>query len=177
MSDIKNIDARQLKDWLQSGEAILVDVREPVEFTEWRIPKAISMPLTNIDKHIKNLEGEKHKIVFQCLKGKRGEMAAEKAIEVLGSDVEIYNLEGGIETWDSAGFTIIRDSEKTGLPIMRQVHIAAGSLLLLFSLIALAGVKFGAIMTLFVGAGLLFAGLTGNCMMAMLLQKMPWNKK
>lgn len=176
MSKINTIDAEQLKDWLKSGEAVLVDVREPNEFTEWRIPQAISMPLTNIDKHLPKLDVETRKIVFQCLKGKRGEMAAEAALETFQEKHEIYNLTGGIETWDAAGFHITRDSEAKGMPIMRQVLITAGGLILLFSLLAIAGIKFGAYLSAFMGAGLLFAGVTGTCAMASALKKMPWNK-
>ncbi len=182
MSNVTHIDAKQLKAWLETGEAVLVDVREPHEFTEWRIPQAISMPLTNIDKHLPNLEGESRKIVFQCLKGKRGEMGAEAAIQALGEEVAIYNLTGGIEAWNGEGFTITRDgvapeAGTTSIPIERQVQIMAGGLVLLFSLFALAGIKFGAIISLLIGAGLLFAGLTGSCMAAAILKKTPWNKK
>lgn len=176
MSNFKNIDAQQLKAWLKTGEAVLIDVREPNEFTEWRIPQAISMPLTNIDKHLPNLDMESRKIVFQCLKGKRGEMAAEAAEAAFKGHHEVYNLTGGIESWDKAGLSITRDVESKGLPIMRQVLITAGSMVLLFSLLAIAGVKIGALLTAFVGAGLLFAGVTGWCGMALLLKKMPWNK-
>ncbi len=179
MSDIKSINAEQLKEWLETGEAVLVDVREPHEFASSHIPQAMSMPLTNIDKHLASLKGESRKIVFQCVRGKRGEMGAEVAVKALGSEAAIYNLAGGIEAWDVAGFAITRDDADSGggLPIARQVQVAVGSLLLLFSLLSLAGVKFASVVTLLIGAGLLFAGLTGSCMLAMLLVKMPWNKK
>ena len=63
------------------------------------------------------------------------------------------------------------------IELQRQVQIAAGSL-------ALLGVILGATVSpLFyalaglVGAGLTFAGLTGTCGMARLLQLMPWNRR
>lgn len=176
MSNINNIDAQQLKNWLKTGEAVLIDVREPSEFTEWRIPQAISMPLSSIDKHLPQLDVETRKIVFQCLKGKRGEMAATAALETFKEKHEIYNLTGGIETWDAAGFHLTRDSESQGISIMRQVLMTAGGLVLLFSLLAIAGVKAGAFLSAFMGAGLLFAGVSGTCAMAAVLKKMPWNK-
>ncbi len=176
MSHVKNIDAQQLKAWLDSGEAILVDVREPGEFTEWRIPQAMSMPLTNIEAHLPHLEGEKRKIVFQCLKGKRGEMGAEAAMKKF-ADADIYNLTGDIEAWDAAGMTITRDANQpSGLPIVRQAHITVGALVCFFSLLALFGVKFGAVMSLLTGGGLLLAGLTGTCAVSILLKQCPWNK-
>lgn len=176
MSTINTITPYQLKDWLSTREAILIDVREPDEFTQWRIPHAISMPLTGIDKHLPHLEGETRKVVFQCLKGKRGEMAAEAAKENFADSLDIYNLTGGIEAWESAGQTTLKQEKAAGIPLMRQVLIAAGSLVLLFSLLGLAGIKAGAFLSAFLGAGLMFAGITGVCGIATVLEKMPWNK-
>jgi hypothetical protein len=62
------------------------------------------------------------------------------------------------------------------IPIMRQVQIVAGGLILTFSLLGfLMNINFffGA---LFVGGGLFYAGLSGNCMMATMLGKLPFNK-
>lgn len=176
MNHIKTINANQLKDWLIAGDAILVDVREPDEFTQWRIPQAISMPLTGIDNHLPHLEGETRKVVFQCLKGKRGEMAAEAAQEKFADALEIYNLTGGIDAWDAAGQTTLKHEESQSIPLMRQVLIAAGTLVLSFSIMSLLGIKIGAVLSAFIGAGLMFAGVTGICGMAAVLQKMPWNK-
>lgn len=177
MSNIKTIDAKQLKNWLSTGEAILVDVREPNEFSQWHIPQATSMPLTYIDKCLPHLLGEKRKIVFQCLKGKRGEMAAQTAQAVL-TEHSLYNLVGGIEAWEAAELPVIEATNKstTKLPLVRQVLIAAGGLVLLFALWGLTGAKTGITLAAAMGVGLLFAGLTGNCALAKLLEKMPWNK-
>lgn len=176
MSSINTITPEQLKNWLNTGEAVLVDVREPDEFTNWRIPHAISMPLTGIDQHLPHLEGETRKVVFQCLKGKRGEMAAQAAKERFTNALDIYNLTGGIEAWESAGQTTLKHQKAAGIPIMRQVLITAGSLVLLFALLALMGIKTGTFLSAFIGAGLIFAGITGFCGIAAVLQKMPWNK-
>ncbi len=178
MSEVKHIDVQQLSEWLTSGEAILIDVREANEFSERRIPHAMSMPLTNFESYLPNIEGEKRKVVFQCAGGKRSEMAVEAALKKFGDSVEIYNLTGGIDAWAAKGFNVIRAQEGTAtLPIMRQVQIGAGSMVAFSSILALSGLKIGAFVTLFIGCGLTFAGLTGWCGMALLLQKMPWNKK
>lgn len=85
-------------------------------------------------------------------------------------------LEGGIEARKEAGLPVARDSNQP-IEIMRQVQIAAGSLVLI-------GVVLGALLhpafyglAGFVGAGLLFAGLSGWCGMAKLLALMPWNRR
>ncbi len=196
MNNFKNIDSKQLNEWLQAGEAVLVDVREPNEFTEWRICQATSMPLTNFDRHVESLQGEKRKIVFQCLKGKRGEMAATAAVAQL-PDAEIYNLEGGIEAWANDGFAYIsdavqsEDSEQSDssctkkctmqsamkkLPLHQQVFVVAGGLIAFFSLLGLLDFKLFSFLAFLMGGGLVYGGATGNCGLAKLLQKMPWNK-
>lgn len=176
---IKTVDAKQLKAWLESGEAVVVDVRDANEFNEWRIPQAVFIPLPTLETNMTILDNETRKIVFLCQTGPRGELAAKAAINKFGVQRDVYNLQGGLKAWDEAGFTMIRNQSNGGstMPIMRQVQVTAGSIVLVFSLLALLGVKFGAFVTLLIGCGLTFAGLSGWCGMAMVLQKMPWNQK
>ena len=89
---------------------------------------------------------------------------------------EAYILEGGLEAWRRAGLPVKTDSAQP-LELMRQVQIAAGSAVVL-------GVALGALISPwfyllpgFVGAGLIFAGATGFCGLARLLQTMPWNRR
>jgi hypothetical protein len=58
----------------------------------------------------------------------------------------------------------------------RQVRIAAGSLVLLGALLAWLVHPAFIALSAFVGAGLVFAGLTDTCGMGMLLARMPWNQ-
>lgn len=101
------ISPQTLQQWLKNDIAILVDVREADEFAEWHIPQARSLPLSKLDLQISGLQYETRKIVFQCLKGKRGEKAYIAASQFLRGK-EIYNLEGGIEAWEAEGLPIIR---------------------------------------------------------------------
>ncbi|MBV7433718.1 rhodanese-like domain-containing protein [Cardiobacteriaceae bacterium TAE3-ERU3] len=178
MSNVRTIDASSLAEKLQRGEVLLIDVREAAEFAECHIPNAISLPLTNIEPHFVQLSGETRTLVFQCQKGKRGELAAEQALVKVPGNKEIYNLTGGIEAWQQAALPVVstQSGGKKTLPLNRQVFIAVGSLIFIGSLLAIAGIKAGAILTLFVSCGLLVAGFTGWCGMALLLQKMPWNR-
>jgi rhodanese-related sulfurtransferase len=59
---------------------------------------------------------------------------------------------------------------------MRQVQIAAGSLVLLGLILSHAVAPGWIALTWFVGAGLMVAGITGFCGMARLLAVMPWNR-
>ena len=70
----------------------------------------------------------------------------------------------------------LRRLNNAPLPLMRQVQIAAGSLVLLGlglgSWVAPAWI----LLSWFVGAGQVFAGISGFCGMARLLALMPWNR-
>ena len=89
---------------------------------------------------------------------------------------ETFFLEGGLEGWKKAGLPVALDRSQP-IDLMRQVQIAAGSMVL-------TGVVLGALvnpgfyaLSGFVGAGLLFAGVSGFCGMARILGAMPWNKR
>lgn len=71
---------------------------------------------------------------------------------------------------------IVEDKSQP-LPLMRQVQIAAGALILLGVVLGYAVNSGFFLLSGFVGAGLTFAGLTGFCGMARLLAVMPWNRR
>ena len=89
---------------------------------------------------------------------------------------DAYVLSGGLDGWTKAGLPVATDA-KAPMEIMRQVQIAAGSLVLLGVVLgfAVAPAFFG--LSAFVGAGLTFAGATGFCGMARLLMLAPWNRR
>ncbi len=101
----KTIDTTTLKNWLESGDAVLVDVREQVEYDEVNIPDATLIPLGGIS--CDQLPSSEKKIVIHCLKGGRGQKACE-ALSSENSELELYNLEGGITAWIEAGLPVNR---------------------------------------------------------------------
>jgi rhodanese-related sulfurtransferase len=98
---VKNIDAKTLKNWLDNDQAILIDVRQPNEHSFQKINKAKLIPLNEICKEKLPLIGNK-KLVIHCQSGKRSLSACQKLLNE-NLDVEIYNLEGGINSWCSSG--------------------------------------------------------------------------
>ena len=84
-------------------------------------------------------------------------------------------VEGGTQAWIEAGLPVNRGQSRV-LPLMRQVQITVGFLSAAGALLALTVNKFFALIPLVVGCGLLFAGVTGFCGLALVLAKMPWNQ-
>jgi rhodanese-related sulfurtransferase len=86
----------------------------------------------------------------------------------------VVNVEGGTKAWDEAGLPVVRGQKAISLE--RQVRIAAGTLVLIGALLGYFAHPYWIGLSAFVGAGLIFAGVTDTCGMAMLLARMPWNR-
>ncbi len=175
---IEAIDSQQAREWLSSGEAVLVDVREPDEFRGEHIPGAISVPLSQVARisSLLTIPSGK-KVIFQCLKGGRGEKACEAFHSSDAEARESFNLAGGITAWKAAGLPVIGASlSAPRVSIFRQVQITVG-LLVLFSVLAGYFVTpVGFAVAAFFGAALAVAGISGWCGLALALGRMPWNK-
>jgi len=170
---IQEITAQELKAQMDKGLIQLIDVREPMENAEERIPNAILLPLSSFEP-AKALSLKKDKkLVIHCRSGKRSMQAAQKLAEA--GCQEVYNLQGGIQAWIENGFQTLK-SQNAPISLMRQVQISAGSLVVLGVILSYFVAQEFIFLSGFVGAGLVFAGITDTCALGMLLAKMPWNK-
>ncbi len=170
---IKTVDATTLKQWLERNEAVVVDVREPAEHASEKIEGAVSLPLAQVSKQTLP-EHQGKKLVVHCRSGMRSSNACQRLLAEDPS-LEIYNLEGGIKAWTDAGQGV-QCSGRRCLPLDRQIQIGIGVLILLATLLtAFVNLNFLWLIGFF-GVGLIFAGLSGFCGLAMLLSKMPWNQ-
>ncbi|QMT39858.1 rhodanese family protein [Neisseria shayeganii] len=162
---------QQAAEKLKDG-AVLVDIRSSGEYAHRHIDGALSLPLDQLS-HQALPAGRT--VIFSCLSGMRTRQNAATLAQCAGDCPEVYILEGGLNAWAKAGLPV---QVKPGQPldIMRQVQIAAGSLVLLGAVLGFAVSPWFYALCAFVGAGLLFAGLTGFCGMAKLLACMPWNR-
>jgi rhodanese-related sulfurtransferase len=171
---INSINPKTLQSWLKKQEAILLDVREIAENKVAKIKNSILIPLTNVDvDKLPNLNGKK--LVVHCKSGKRSLAACEKLL-AQNPDLEIYNLEGGIDAWKNDGLEI-SSGNKSFIPLERQVQITVGGAVFLGTLLGIFVAKIFLIIPLFFSAGLVFAGCSGWCGLAMLLAKLPFNQK
>lgn len=170
---IKSVDSATLRRWLDHGEAVVVDVREPAEHAAEKIEGAASLPLGSVCKQLlPPTQGKK--LVLHCHSGKRSTSACQKLLAE-DPDLEVYNLEGGISAWAQAQQPV-QSSGGFFLPLDRQVQLTIGLGVLAGSLLAYFVNPLFFLLTGFFGAGLTFAGLSGFCGLAMLMAKMPWNQ-
>jgi rhodanese-related sulfurtransferase len=170
---IPNIDAATAKRWLDEGDTVMIDVREPAEVAREHVPLARLAPLSSFDPAALAL-GPARRVVMLCASGIRSAKAGAQLAALGGR--EVVNLTGGIGAWKRAGLPVSAD-RATPLPIMRQVQLAAGALILLGAVLgALVHPWFFALCAV-VGAGLFIAGATGWCGMALLLQRLPYNRR
>jgi rhodanese-related sulfurtransferase len=170
---LKTVDAATLKRWMDSGEAVVVDVREPAEHDAENIEGAKLLPLGVVSKNTLPPTQDK-KLVFHCRSGKRSSNACEKMLAE-DPNLEVYHLEGGIVAWRAAGLQVVSSGNYL-LPLDQQVQLTIGLGVLAGSVLAYFVSPLFFLLTGFFGAGLIFAGLSGFCGLAMVMAKMPWNQ-
>lgn len=151
-----------------------LDVRTPTEFEACHIPGSVNVPLDRLPDFAGKLAADgSGPLTLVCRTGRRATEAA-RVLECSGV-AGGTPLEGGIEAWEAAGGAVERG--RPALSMERQVRIAAGLLAATGSLLALTVNPRFALVPLFVGSGLTFAGVTDTCGMALLLARLPWNRR
>jgi len=172
---VQTISPNELGDLVKSGRSVhVIDVRTPLEFREIHVNCATNIPLDKLDpaEIAKTRTISNESLYVICKSGARGKQACEKLIAAGQRDV--INVDGGTMAWEQAGLPVVRGQKAMSLE--RQVRIAAGSMVF-------AGMVLGSLvhpyfigLSGFVGAGLVFSGITDTCAMGMLIAKMPWNQ-
>jgi rhodanese-related sulfurtransferase len=161
------------------GGATLVDIREADEHAREKIAGARHMPLSKLNDadltaHLAIHPGKP--VVFHCKSGARTLANAPWLVDKLGGECEAYLIAGGLDAWKRAGLPVVADRRQP-LELQRQVQLGAGGLAFFGTLLGLLVSPWFFAVPLFVGLGLINAGLTGFCGMARLLMRMPWNRR
>jgi rhodanese-related sulfurtransferase len=172
---VTTISPRQLADLCQSGQIDLLDVRTPVEYRELHVAAARNVPLDKLDPAalMRTRNGSEDKPLYLiCRSGSRGEQACEKFLAA--GFTNVVNVEGGTLACVEGRLPVVRG--KKAISLERQVRLAAGLLVLLGALLGWLVHPAFVGLSAFVGAGLVFAGITDTCGMGLLLARMPWNQ-
>ena len=174
MSTIPTISVDQLADQRQRFGVDVIDVRTPVEFREVHLEIARNVPFDSLDPTavMNERSASDEPLYVICRGGIRGGVACQKFLDA--GYTNVVNVEGGTQAWLKAGLPVVHS--KKGISLERQVRIAAGLLVLLGAVLGFFWNIYFIGLSAFVGAGLVFAGVTDTCGMAMILAKMPWNQ-
>lgn len=168
-SMLTNISPREVAQGLQDKKIRLIDIRETDEFLRSSVAESESMPLSIISKL--SIDTSDKTIVFTCQTSVRTAKNSQ-LLESLAK-TSAYSMEGGLNAWDKEKLPLLKSCQ--GLSIFRQIQITAG-LIIILSFVLSTMFSSAIWVALFVGVGLLWAGISGFCGMGILLEKMPWNK-
>ncbi len=150
------------------ADPLIVDVRLPAEYRAQHLEPSRLLPLDELARRRGELPRDRE-IVLVCRTGSRARLAAT---ELGGFRTRV--LDGGLVAWREAGHPVVEG--KAHVSLERQVRIAAGALAAVGGALAMTGSPWVAIVPTFIGAGLVYAGITDRCGMAMLLGRLPYNR-
>ena len=99
---VKVVPAKTIMDWMESGDAVIIDVREVNEYVSGHIPGAHLNPLSSFDASKIPPLADNQKLVIHCRSGNRCGMASAKLV-ASGYQGEINRMQGGIFAWYQSG--------------------------------------------------------------------------
>lgn len=168
----RTIDVAALREQMAGGNApLIIDVRSHDEYDSGHIPFAVNIPLEEVDHRLDDLPPHTP-VVLVCNSGDRAGICFER-LSTHRDDVMV--LEGGTMAWIADGADVVRVT-RTSWAIERQVRLAAGILVLIGTVLTAFGAAGWLYLAMFIGAGLMFSGITNFCGMAKLIAILPWNK-
>jgi rhodanese-related sulfurtransferase len=153
--------------------AVLIDVRTPAEFAGAHAPAARNLPLDRLDPvAVRAMRGTGPLYVI-CRSGMRSKNACNQ-LAAAGLD-DLVDVDGGMNAWQAAGLPI-QGSGRSTFGVDRQVRSIIGGGVLIGAALAILVHPYWVGLSAFFGAGLLMAGLTDLCPLAILVARMPWNR-
>ncbi len=156
----------------QDTQTKILDVRSALEFSQLHIEPSLNIPIDMISAKINELSQSGQNYLVLCHTGNRAAMAADMLMQSGIHTVKV--MQGGIVHWQKEKLPVIKGQGTMSLE--RQVRVIAGSLILLGIIMSWLLNWAFIFISVFVSSGLIYAGLTDNCLMGMLLMKLPYNK-
>ena len=102
----KTIGQHELVSLINSGEAILVDVRAANDFSQGHIQGAINIPHTKMSNRFVELEKVKSKLVV--LTDQYGQHAPSAGKLLMSKGFEVRRLKGGMIEWKEQNMPVVR---------------------------------------------------------------------
>ena len=174
--NISTTTPKSLGNLIKNGQTVqLIDVRTPAEYRECHVISAQNIPLNSLDPKtiVESKKGSKETPLYIiCQSGNRAKKACEK-FNMIGHH-HVVNVEGGTKAWQEEGLPVVRG--KKNFSLERQIRIVAGTIVFVGAVLGWMIHPAFISLSAFVGAGLVFSGITDTCTMGIMLAKMPWNK-
>ena len=114
----------------QKNGALIVDIRQADEFRREHLPDAVSLPLDDVLAGQTVTPGSPDQtVIFHCQSGMRTQQNADALLRAAGP-AKGRILDGGLNNWKREKLPTVQDKRQPR-PLMQQVQIVAGSLILL----------------------------------------------
>src|SRR5438034_6193385 len=104
-TEIDEVDPVRARELIESGDPLIVDVREQDEWDEGHVPGAIHIPRGHLESRIERAAPDPSRpVLLYCSAGNRSAFAA-KTLAELGYD-DVVSLAGGFTDWKRNGFPV-----------------------------------------------------------------------
>lgn len=160
------------------AEFRIVDVRSPGEYASGHLPGALNIPLDRIGRSLPELReaARERALLLVCASGARSQNAART---LAGHGITAASLTGGTTSWSAHGHPLDYPAEgaRRVWAMERQVRLTTGGLILLGLLLGLLVHPAFELLSAGIAAGLVFSALTDTCGMAVVLGRLPFNRR
>lgn len=103
----KEIKPGEAVEMINHQDAVVLDVREPAEFSAGHILNAVNVPLAALEERVAELEPYRTRPVIVCCR--TGPRAARASALLRRKDfAAVSKLSGGILAWESAGLPLTK---------------------------------------------------------------------
>lgn len=168
---MNTISATALSSLQAKGTVHLIDVRTPAEYGALHAKGAVNIPLDKLEPSALAY-CKSDPVYLICKSGVRSRKAMGKLAD--SGFTHTFEVEGGVDGWVQAQLPVQKGRKALGLE--QQVRIIVGTLALIGAVLVMAGQPMGLVLVVMMGMGMVYAGVTDSCGLAMMLAKAPWNK-
>lgn len=117
-SNVLELDAYEVSQLIESGDAFVIDVREASEYNFAHVDGSINIPLSEFDLALRDsnfsdivssCQQKRKKLIFVCAAGVRSMGACQMMDSQFSREynIRVYNMKGGIYAWIELGFNLI----------------------------------------------------------------------
>ncbi len=108
-SDLRQIDVAEAARLVESGHALMLDVREDDEWAAGRAPDATHMALSALQPGDVPTD---RPVIAMCRSGNR---SGKAAVALAAAGVDVSNIAGGMKAWEAAGLPVVTDGGAPGV--------------------------------------------------------------